>query len=426
MERVPASEATYRRVTAPHAVEATRPDPLWPCSMSPSTTPKWVARLRAACPKGWSVKEARGSIRLSVRSGAGGANSVSKTLPFAWAADTVADAVKLITELHRLVEDGLDLADALDRCCGSAPAAPTSASQWPELLEKFHDELKLTRNIKPVTWKDNFGPFLEYGVELMARPGGPVNARELVSAVVKRWADKPRTRQKAVAAWKQFLEFAVEVHHLPSASWTLTDRAAKQLRGDGPGRREVACLSDVEILDLLDSFPETAAGDRWRNAVRLMALYGLRPEELNHLVVQEHPKTGKPALKCTYLKAAQKKNGRPSRWLMPLPLTDATGALVDWNLAGAMAIGQLPLPPLADKYAPRTFLMRQPKWCELMAKYDAVGLWVRPYSFRNSYSVRAHNAGHHNDVICRAMGHTLDVHSSNYEWGSDDAVLEHV
>ena len=65
-----------------------------------------MQRLRGACPKGWSVKNMRGKVFLSVRSGAGGANASTMTLPIAWAADTVPDAVQLMTELHKLVGDG--------------------------------------------------------------------------------------------------------------------------------------------------------------------------------------------------------------------------------------------------------------------------------------------------------------------------------
>lgn len=394
--------------------------------MSQSKSPKWVARLRGACPRGWSVKEARGSIRLSVRSGAGGASGVSKTLPLAWAADTVTDAVALITRLHALVESGVDLADALDREFGSAPAAmPTSATQWPLLLEKFHDDLRTLSQIKDTTWKRNYAPFLDRAVELLTGASAPVNARDLVSEVARSWADMPRSRNMAVDAVRRFLDFAVEVHHLPASSWTLTDRVTKQLRGKRPERRTVACISDVEILALLDSLPETAACNRWRNALRLMALYGLRPEELNHLEVREHPTTGKPAIFCTYRKVNARGSTAP-RWLMPLPLTDSFGELVDWNLAGTMAIGQLSLPPLSDKFALRTFLERQTAWVELKAVYAKRGEWVRPYSFRDSYSLRAHRADHRLDVICTAMGHSLAVHQSSYEWSRDDAVLEHI
>ncbi len=110
---------------------------------------------------------------------------------------------------------------------------------------------------------------------------------------------------------------------------------------------------------------------------------------------------------------------------MPLPLRRLSGELVEWNLAGALAIGQLELPSLSDKYAVRTFLERQPFWLELKEKYSKSGEWVRPYSFRNSYSLRAHRLGHRNDVICLSMGHSLSTHQSNYEWSRDQSVLEH-
>ena len=109
-------------------------------------TPGWVVRLRGSCPKGWSVKGVRGSIRLSVRKGAGGADGASKMLPIAWAADTVPEAVALITRLHHLVEDGVDLADALDREFGSVPAA---RSPWCDNPREVPDSLGARKQ----TWR---------------------------------------------------------------------------------------------------------------------------------------------------------------------------------------------------------------------------------------------------------------------------------
>ena len=102
--------------------------------------------------------------------------------------------------------------------------------------------------------------------------------------------------------------------------------------------------------------------------------------------------------------------------LMPLQLTNRFGELVDWNLAGEMVIKQLPLPPLSDKYALRTFLERQVSWTELKAIYAKRNEWVCPYSFRDAYSLRAQHVDHRLDVICTAMGHSLTVHQSSYEW----------
>lgn len=395
--------------------------------MSQSKSPKWVARLRGACPKGWSVKESRGSIRLSVRSGAGGTNGVSKTLPIAWAADTVVEATALITRLHDSVEAGIDLADALDREFGSVPAtAPASATRWPELMEKFHDDLITLNQISDTTWKRGYVPYLNLALDLLTGSSAPVNAKGLVSEVVKTWPDKPGERFKTVFALRKFLDFCVEDHHMPAASWTLTDRASKALKGPASKRRSVACPSDVEILRLLNSLPKTAAGKRWWNAIALMALYGLRPVEVNSVVVRMHPNTGEPALYCPRVKVNAKGSTDP-RWLMPLPLTDSTGEQVDWNLVGAMVINQFELPDLVgNKYALRTFLDRQPVWVELKKQYEETGEWLRGYSFRNSFSLRGHRAGRRSEPMSLAMGHSLQTHIDSYEWCKESDVLEHI
>ena len=387
---------------------------------------KWITWLRSSCPKGWSVRNMRGKVFLSVRSGKGGATASTMTLPLAWAADTVPETVQLITKLHKLVGEGFDLRDALERCKQPAAAArPTFAREWPVLVEKFQADREVLAPISAATWERNYQPFLNRIIELMDAASPPSNARALAIRLIEPWAEMPNNRGKAIKCLRLFLDFGLEECGLPPESWTLTDRAMKQLRGAQAERRTVATVSDVEILRLLDSLADSEAANRWRNAIKLMALYGLRPEELNHLVSKSHPTTKQPAMFCTYQKVCNRVKSKP-RWLMPLPLTNLAGDQVDWNLAGAMAIGQLALPPLADKYAVRTFLERQKYWLELKEQYAACGEWVRPYSFRNAFSLRAHRLGHRNDVICMAMGHSLSTHESSYEWARSESVLEHI
>ena len=374
-----------------------------------SAQPKWVQRLRGACPKGWSVKNMRGKVFLSVRSGAGGTNASTMTLPIAWAADTVSEAVVLITELYQLVGDGYDLRDALGRINQPAAAPrPTSASRWPVLLEKFHADLKLTSGLQPSTWKDNYAPSLELAIELLGGAAAPVNARELLAQVVSRWEDKPRRREIAVTAVRKFLEFGVEVHGLPAESWTVTARMAKEMKGKKAKRRTVATLTDLEILRLIDSLPDDVRCSRWENALRLMALYGLRPEELSTWF---HARPQHRGADCLLHLRRSVPASRPP---LPPPGVDPRGP---WPPE---------LPPLSDKYAVRTFLERQPFWHELKAKYEKTGEWLRPYSLRNAYSLRAHRLGHRNDVICMAMGHSLSTHENSYEWARSESVLEHV
>ena len=424
---MPASEAKYRCVTVLYAMGTTRLTSSQFCSMSKIKTPGWVVRLRTACPKGWSVKESRGFIRLSLAGGASGVNGASKTLPLAWAADAVPDAIALINRLDMRVQDGFDLADALAHESGSAPAAkPGASTQWPTLLEKFHDDLQILRPIKADTWQRNYAPALNRAVDLLTGANAPVNARDLGSAVIAIWAEQPGERHKAIDALRKFLDFCVEVHHLPAASWTLSDRAAKALKGNRSSRQRVACPSDVEILRLLSLLPESAAGKRWWNAIALMALYGLRPVEVNSVVVRNHPVTGQPALYCPRPKVSSRGESDP-RWLVPLPLTDSTGEQVDWNLIGAMTIGQLPLPDLAgNKNAAKTFLNRQQYWADLKQQYDDCGEWLKPYSFRNAYCLRGHRATKPAEHLANWMGHSLAVHLSSYEWYSQRDVLEHI
>ena len=127
----------------------------------------------------------RGKIYLSVRSGAGGVNATTTTLPLAWAADEVPDAIELINQLQQAVADGHDLKDALARIqTEQQPSAVrTGATRWPALIEAFqHDVSANGRQIKATTWSTNYAPFLARVAELMASRSGPTNARELDGA----------------------------------------------------------------------------------------------------------------------------------------------------------------------------------------------------------------------------------------------------
>ena len=56
-----------------------------------------------------------------------------------------------------------------------------------------------------------------------------------------------------------------------------------------------------------------------------------------------------------------------------------------------------------------------------MAEYEARGEWLRPYSLRNTFSVRAHGIVKDDTLIAAAMGHTVEVHHRSYrttEWRS--------
>ena len=81
----------------------------------------------------------------------------------------------------------------------------------------------------------------------------------------------------------------------------------------------------------------------------------------------------------------------------------------------------LKLPPTVSGKALGAVLHRLPYWQQLMAGYEARGEWLRPYSLRDTFSVRAHGIVQDDTLIAAAMGHTVEVHHRSYrtsEWRS--------
>ena len=104
-------------------------------------------------------------------------------------------------------------------------------------------------------------------------------------------------------------------------------------------------LEDVQILALLDSLPEGPEHERWRYAIQLSAVYGLRPEELRHLVVKSGANGAE--LWSNYRKSMDGTQGQKTepRRLHPLLLRDIHGKPIDWKLQSRVQIGE-ELPPL--------------------------------------------------------------------------------
>ena len=82
---------------------------------------------------------------------------------------------------------------------------------------------------------------------------------------------------------------------------------------------------------------------------------------------------------------------------------------------------QLKLPPTVSGKTLGAVLRRLQYWQQLKAEYEAQGEWLRPYSLRDTFSVRAHGIVKDDTLIAAAMGHTVEVHHRSYrttEWRS--------
>ena len=145
------------------------------------------------------------------------------------------------------------------------------------------------------------------------------------------WADKPggRTRQIQIQSTAALFRWAVAERRL-GEDW---EPAQGLVVFVGRSRAAKAITTPLEvehILTLVRAIPDA----RWRFAFQLMAAYGLRPEELQHLQIRQGH------LWCMYEKVASRSKSRP-RVLRPLPCDDWTEG---WRLE-------------------ERFRWRPPQWC---------------------------------------------------------------
>ena len=170
---------------------------------------------------------------------------------------------------------------------------------------------------------------------------------------------------------------------------------------------------------MVDNFGENDQSQRWKFAAQLCPVYGLRPEEINHLVLRN----SKKELWCTY----QKKNSKfKERKLLPLAVRDIDGKPFDWNynLVQRLAAGEK-LPENKGKGGQNfvEYLRRKSiknTWLSICAEAEAEGLECVPYSFRHRYAYVAHTRPQRNGTyrtpkqIADMMGHGTDTNNKNY------------
>ena len=286
---------------------------------------------------------------------------------------------------------------------------------WRHAIEQFADDLSRTSQASESTRKD-YVAMVERAFLHMDQNDTAPNGRHLVAAAATIWAKQHRKRKEALRNINNFCLFAVEELKWNPADWTLNERTLKQHRGESHQRREVATPTDLELLEVIDSIQEP----EWKNAIQLMVTYGLRPIEAWHCVVRPDPETMEFRMFCDWQKSSgQHKN--PKRWLYPLPLMGMDGP-VDFNLVNRLADDQLPMPEYAP-YDTKEHLEDSPAWNRLRKRYDRLGLWLRPYSFRNAYNRRLKDVAMHPDTKLLFMGHSAATNERYYEGKNQSDML---
>lgn len=110
-----------------------------------------------------------------------------------------------------------------------------------------------------------------------------------------------------------------------------------------------------------------------------------------------------------------------------LPVIDDEGKEQEWNLINRFKTSTLPLPENVNGEACNTYLQRKPSWVSLKTMMkETQGMNIVSYSFRHSYSLRAHVLGIDAGSVSMSMGNTLEAHHRAYPYASKQVLQTHL
>ena len=367
-------------------------------------TQNWVKFFREQVNESTSgrfkVLDSRGKMRLQYRPI--GEKAQSLMLPFDFEKKETSKALRRIEEIFK------NFIKAKGKKTLSQAASITEASSskhqipWDELIGEFR---KFVPNAGEKTWKKSYIPVLTRAGLLMQRTKGkPVDGESLMLKSLEQWEQGTRGRQIARRSLRNFLDWAVIRGKLPAAY--APPATVPEIRKP---KRIGFALSDVQILRLIESETD----EKWRFAIQLLSVYGLRPEELRHLRFKGNE------LWSIYQKSKGGTKGDKTepRRLHPLLLRNMDGEIVDWKLEKRLKAGES-LPPLGQEgkgsEALRTRLRNKTVWQSLKKEAEHIGEVLVPYTFRHRYAKASHAAGFPISNIASAMGHSIEVHLESY------------
>ena len=393
----------------------------------------WDKALQATAPwRGWTVCNERGKVRIKLQfpPSAGIANA-SASLPYEWADSSRQPVNALLLKIYEpVMEGGITLKAAIaDALAISDHKRQEVVTPWPGIVAAFKNhKLTLDNRIAEKTFEASYGRYLNVALLHLKGRKAAQTGKALMEKVLthqrvnqkpgkkhgealKPWIEMPKSRLECCLALKKFLEYAVAEHRQPQA-FLISEKDYLKTRGADGKSRKKAVLSDDEVMELIRLLPET-----WGNVVKISRVFGVRPWEVE-FVRQANNDAGEPQLRVikgkTFTSRSGVKEQAEPRWLESVAVNRTTFDLVqNWD--------QITLPKTVSGKTLGNILRRLPYWQQLVAEYEARGEWLRPYSFRDTFSVRAHGYGIEDTMISAAMGHSVEVHHRSYrtsEWRS--------
>ena len=359
----------------------------------------------------WSVGEHNGSIRLQVKDNG---KKQTRLLPFEWSKKGFSAAIPEIQQIYKRFYDGNTR--QLTRACEEVKVSGDSQVEFSDLIKEFRN---FVPNASDQTWNKSYLPVLYKAKELLDRKKHkPVDGEDLMMKALDQWEQGSRQRQIQRRSLNKFLNWAVLRAKLPNcyAPPAIVPEVRKP-------KKVGYAFSDQQIISLI----EGETDEQWKFAYQLMAVYGLRPEELRHLRIMEG--TAGKELWSIYRKSKGGNKGERTepRRLNPLFVKDIDGKPINWKLQQRLEIGEK-LPPLGQEGAAGmailTHIKRRSIYKQIKDEALLIGQHAVPYSFRHRYSKESHANGIPIANIAASMGHSVEVHLDNYSRFAPDGTVD--
>ena len=389
----------------------------------------WVTGLRQALKQqfplgGFTVREMKGKVFLQKRWPDGSRQAAA--LPINWGPGIALEVLKTVEAVNEHLQAGASLKDAVHlqwpEDTSTAAGRKKVGTNWPEVIERFRVHKIQSGQVKETTWGEAYAYVMR---ELLEALPSANNGKTLLTVMAK-GAPGPRGRVVRIERAAQFLRFAVrevgvDSRWLPPQGDDLIDIKGRKAPNAVPefnNAGQAIPLKDEQFLALLDAIPDP----RWRLAVGLVGVFGLRPVELNYC------RPDGDGLRVEY----QKRTARgcsPKRTVEALDPISAPG--MGAKLLLELQSGVTELPPLGaeDSVAAgrmNQYLGRRPLWVELRDQVRANGQGrLSSYSLRHGYAFRSAMVY---ELPVRAaaalMGHSVQVHVQHYGKWVDGAAVK--
>ena len=392
-----------------------------PIPLKQRKKPPWVATLRLGLQgqngAGWTVREIRGQIQLSVRYENGQRSSI--VLAMQWAGTSQAALLTTAAAIKELMAKGHSLRDAYELLNTGEELKEAGSISWTAITEKFQLKKLASGEIKERTWLRMYLPVVTQLNAVMTAKPRPTNGKQVLQVLINKYGGAPgsRGRQLRLQYASQLLRFGVdecaaEDRWLPPVS--LADLVGRK----AASKKATVPIKDYQVIRLLDGINNK----QWRVAIGLMACFGLRGVELGYIQVKG------PLLHCTYQKRTSRGNTKP-RDIVGLDPVGLQG--LSANLLAQLKENGIDALPLSCKRletsgaAVRQYLNRTQIWLKLVEETAELNDQdLVPYSLRHGYALRAHEIYCHSPRVAAAlMGHSLQTHSAVYGAWTDSEVI---